>query len=90
MPGGDRISYLTLEAGTDVLGSDGERVGVVEYVMRDDGADIFTGIVVDTRLGPGGLHFADATQVAEIRTDAVVLTVRAEEARQLPKPPGRG
>jgi hypothetical protein len=90
MPGGDRISYLTLEPGTDVLGSDGERVGVVEYVIRDDHADIFTGIVIDTRLGPGGLRFADATQVAEMRTDAVVLTVPADEARQLPRPQGKG
>jgi hypothetical protein len=42
--------------------------------------------VIDTALRPGGLRFADAPQVAEMRDDAVVLKISAAEAEQLPKP----
>jgi C-terminal processing protease CtpA/Prc len=78
---GERISYLALEPGTEVVGSDGERVGRVEHVLADADSDVFDGLVIDLRLGPGGLHFADADQVAEIYEHAVVLTMSGE-----PKP----
>jgi hypothetical protein len=79
-------SYLTLEPGTDVVSADGERVGVVEHVLRDEATDIFDGLVIDVSLGPGGLHFVDAPAVAEIRDDAVVLATRAADVERLPKP----
>jgi hypothetical protein len=47
---------------------------------------IFDGIVIDVRLGPGGLRFVDAPDVAEIRENAVVLTVPSTEIGRLPKP----
>jgi hypothetical protein len=83
---GDPISYLALEAGTDVLSADGERVGVVEHVLHDEASDIFDGLVIDVSTGPGGHHFVDAPQVAELREDAVVLTVSSAEVERLPKP----
>ena len=79
-------SYLTLETGTDVCSSDGERVGTVQHVLKAEEEDIFDGIVIDIQAGPGGLRFADAAQVAEIRADAVVLTIAAGAVEQLPKP----
>ena len=79
-------SYLTLEPGTDVLGSDGERVGAVEHVLYDDATDIFDGLVIDIRLGPGGHRFVDAEHVAHVRTDAVVLTISAADVDRLPEP----
>ena len=82
----ESASYLTLEAGTPVISADGERIGTVEHVLRDDATDIFDGIVIDMRLGPGGLHFVDAPEVAEIGRDGVRLTISAGEAEQLPKP----
>ena len=85
---GDPSSYLTLEAGTDVLTADGERIGAVEHVLRDEQADLFDGLVIDTRSGPGGHRFVDAPEVAEIRTDAVVLTLTAADAARLPEPDG--
>jgi hypothetical protein len=69
-----------------VLSADGDRVGVVEHVLADEEEDIFDGIVIDVRLGPGGLHFVDAPQVAEIRQDEVVLTIPSAEVERLPKP----
>jgi uncharacterized protein YrrD len=86
MASGEPGSYLTLERGADVVTEDGERVGAVQHVLRDESTDIFDGIVIDIRLGPGGLRFVDAPQVAEIRDDAVVLTVRSEDIEGLPQP----
>ena len=82
----DPISYRSLEAGTVVISADGDEVGTVEHVLADEEADIFDGIVIDVRLGPGGLHFVDATQVAELRETGVVLTLSAADVEHLPKP----
>jgi sporulation protein YlmC with PRC-barrel domain len=84
--GSEPISYLALEEGTDVFGSDGVRVGTVQHVLGDEETGIFDGLVIDTQLGPGGLRFVDAPQVSELREDAVVLTLPAAEADSLPKP----
>jgi hypothetical protein len=83
---GDPGSYLTLRPGTEVVSADADRVGVVEHVLYDEEEDIFDGIVIDVRLGPGGLHFVDAPQVAEIRGNEVVLTVSSAEVERLPTP----
>lgn len=79
-------SYLTLEPGADVETSDGRTVGTVEHVLKDEESDIFDGLVVDIRTGPGGLRFVDAPQVAEIRGNVVVLSVPVGEIDDLPKP----
>jgi hypothetical protein len=79
-------SYLTLTPGTDVVSSDGETVGKVEHVLADEGTTIFDGIVIDVRLGPGGLRFVDAPQIDEIFERAVVLTIPAAEIDQLHEP----
>ena len=83
---GERISYMALQAGADVVSSDGERAGTVAHVLADPDSDIFDGLVIDTQRGPGGLHFADADQVAEIYEHAVVLTVPSAAVEALPKP----
>ncbi len=83
---GAPASYLTLADGTPVLSSDGERVGVVEHVLADADADIFDGLVIDVRSGPGGHRFVDAPQVADIYEQGVVLTIDASAAKQLPEP----
>jgi hypothetical protein len=83
---GEPASYLTLEAGTDVVSSDGSVIGKVEHVLANEDEDIFDGLVVDLKAGPGGLRFADAEQVDEIYEDAVVLTLSESEADQLPNP----
>jgi uncharacterized protein YrrD len=83
---GEPASNLTVQAGTDVVSSDGERVGAVEHVLNDEATGIFDGLVIDVRIGPGGLHFVDAPDVAEIREDAVILTIPAAGVDRLPKP----
>jgi sporulation protein YlmC with PRC-barrel domain len=83
---GEPVSYLTLQAGTDVVSSDGEVVGKVQHVLADTEEDIFDGLVIDTQFGPGGLRFVDADQVGELYERAVVLTIPESEVDQLSKP----
>jgi hypothetical protein len=83
---GNPISYLALQAGTEVLSSDEEVVGRVEHVLADTEDDIFDGLVIDVRPGPGGLHFVDAEQVSQICERAVVLGIPAGDVERLPKP----
>jgi hypothetical protein len=83
---GEPISYLALKSGTEVLSADGEHVGAVEHVLGDEETDIFDGIVIDTRLGPGGHRFVDAPEVAEIHERVVLLKLSLAEAERLPEP----
>jgi hypothetical protein len=83
---GAAASYLTLDEGTEVFSSDGESVGTVEHVLADANVDVFDGLVIDTRLGPGGHRFVDAPQVAGIYERGVVLTIGAREAERLHEP----
>jgi uncharacterized protein YrrD len=83
---GNPASYLTLADGTDVVSSDGKRLGTVEHVLADADADVFDGLIVDVRLGPGGHRFADASQVDSIHERGVVLILDARAAEQLPEP----
>lgn len=83
---GAPASYLTLTDGTAVLSSDGERIGAVEHVLADANADVFDGLVIDVRSGPGGHRFVDADQVAEIHEQGVVLTIDAKAVEALPEP----
>jgi hypothetical protein len=83
---GDPASYLTLADGTPVLSSDGERIGVVEHVLADADADVFDGLVIDVRSGPGGHRFVDAPQVERIYEQGVILTIDAQAVDALPEP----
>ena len=83
---GDPVSYLVLSDGTDVMSSDGRKVGTVEHVLADPDADVFDGVIVDMRAGPGGHRFADAEQIASIHERGVVLSLDAEAAEALPEP----
>src|ERR687896_1563589 len=83
---GNPASYLVLADGTPVLSSDGREVGKVEHVLADPDADVFDGVIVDMRAGPGGHRFADASLVEAIHENGVVLTLDARAAERLPEP----
>lgn len=83
---GSPSSYLALQPGVAVFASDGARLGEVEHVLADFDDDIFDGIVIDGSTLPGGLRFADASQVASIYERGVVLSVDAAGAEALPEP----
>lgn len=83
---GDPISYLALTKGVDVLSADGDKVGTLEHVIAAEDKDIFDGIVIDTRPGPGGLRFVDAPDIGEIHERAVLLTLSTAAAGNLHEP----
>jgi hypothetical protein len=83
---GDPISYLVLEDRTPVISADGQRIGTVEHVLADANSDVFDGVIVDMRAGPGGHRFADASQIETIHERGVVLTLDQAAAEQLPEP----
>jgi uncharacterized protein YrrD len=83
---GQPSSYLALAEGTPVYSSDGEHVGTVTHVLAVEEEDVFDGIVIDERLGPGGHRFVDADQIAEIHTDGVLLKLDRAQAAELPEP----
>jgi PRC-barrel domain len=83
---GAPTSYLAFDAGADVVTSDGDVVGKVAHVLADPEEDIFDGLVIDVRSGPGGLRFVDADQVEELYENAAVLRISSEEVDGLPKP----
>jgi uncharacterized protein YrrD len=83
---GEPIAYSALKPGADVISSDGKEVGAVEHVLADEDEDVFDGIVVDVKLGPGGHRFVDADQVSECREGAVTISVPAAEVEKLPEP----
>jgi uncharacterized protein YrrD len=83
---GNPASYLVLADGVPVLSSDGREVGKVEHVLADPETDVFDGVIVDMRDGPGGHRFADATLVESIYERGVVLALPATAAERLPEP----
>jgi hypothetical protein len=81
---GDPTSYLELPRGVPVYTAGGEEIGKVDHVLADVDADIFDGLVIDTRSGPGGHRFADAPLVDRLYERGVVLTVASVD--ELPEP----
>ena len=79
---GHAIGYKVLARGTVVRSSDGAEVGTVRRVLDNVREHIFDGIVIDT---PDGRRFVDAPEVARIFERAVVLSITAEEAKELPE-----
>ena len=80
------IAYEALEPGTPVYSSDGQHVGEVTHVLSVPEEDVFDGIVIDERDGPGGHRFADADDVEAIQEHAVTLKLDAVACRDLPAP----
>jgi hypothetical protein len=83
---GEPISYLSLQAGTEVVSSDEDIVGKVEHVLADPESDIFDGLVIDVRTGPGGHRFVDASHVARMDERGVTLALDAHAVERLPEP----
>lgn len=73
-------SYLVLADGTAVYDRSGDRVGTVDHVLSDDGADVFHGLVIKTA---DGQRFAPGAQVDGIFEHGVIIAVPASE---LPTP----
>jgi hypothetical protein len=81
---GHGVHYSAVQRGTPVYGADEVEVGRVEEVLDNYNEHIFDGVVF--RDEAGTLRFADAPEVARTAERGVLLTIGAEEARQLGPP----
>jgi hypothetical protein len=79
---GAPIAYMVLEEGTPVHTADGVEIGTVKHVLAETGADVFDGIVVDTKQGD---RFVDAPEVGDLYERLVLLTIGSDQAAQLPE-----
>lgn len=82
---GAPISYLVLKKGAAVYSRDGERLGRVVRVLAAPEANMFDGIIFDTKAGPGGHRFVDAPEVGKIFERGVILEIDAAAVEALPK-----
>jgi ribosomal 30S subunit maturation factor RimM len=80
---GEPTSYFALEGGTAVFGSDGEEVGTVVRVFRDEAADIFDGLQI-ALLPLGRNVYAEADLVDEIFERGVLLKIDEIAVQALP------
>jgi uncharacterized protein YrrD len=77
----DPVSWLVVERGWKVVGSDGEQAGTVEEVVGDPESDIFSGLDVAFQLHREA-RFIPAEHVASILDGEVHLDLPAAEARE--------
>jgi uncharacterized protein YrrD len=70
----DPVSWLVVERGWDVYGSDGERIGAMDELVGDSGKDIFNGLVLSEGLFKGR-RYVPAEQVAQITEGRVELSI---------------
>jgi len=87
---GDPVSWLQIESGWSVVGSDGELVGSVVTVAGDKHEDIFDGLAVDVD-GSAQPRYVPGERVGLIFPGKVTVQFSASEARELepfeaPKP----
>ena len=78
----DPVSWLVIEHGWHVVGSDGSDLGKVHEVIGDSGKDIFNGLAVS----PGLLRasrYVPAERVARIFDGRVELDLGADEFERL-------
>lgn len=78
----DPVAWLMIEPGWTVLAADGTRVGEVDEVVGDSGADIFDGLAIATSMF-GKPRYVPAEDVAEITEGTVRLALSSEQAEHL-------
>ena len=79
-----QVSWTVVEAGADVISSDGEKAGTVSRVVGDPDADVFTGLAV--RVGIlSGERLAPSERVTGIWADHVTVDLTKAELEALPE-----
>jgi hypothetical protein len=74
----DPVAWLVVEAGWEVVSSDGAKVGAIDVVLGDQNADIFDGLAV----APGMLKkakYVPSERVGEIVEGRVTLALSQNE-----------
>ena len=81
---GSPIHYSAVERGTPVVAADGVEVGRVQQVVDNYREHILDGFVI--KATDGAVRFVDAPEVARTTDAAVLLTIDAAAAAELPPP----
>lgn len=79
---GDPVSWLVIEPGWEVVGSDGEQVAKVAEVVGDTGKDIFNGLAVSPGLLKSA-RYVPSELVGTIEEGRVHLTIPSERFDEL-------
>jgi hypothetical protein len=74
----DPVSWLLIEPGWKVVGSDGAEVGTVARIDADEQKDIFSGLELRTGL-LGGTRYVAAEHVTRIVEGTIELDVTGDE-----------
>lgn len=82
-------SYLLIERGMIVRGTDAD-LGTVVEVVADVGVDVFRGIVLGHGLFSARHGFVHADRVVSVEQNIVHVSLSKTEADQLPPPPVGG
>ena len=78
----DPVSWLVIEPGWEVAGSDGAEIGKVDEVVGDDTDDIFNGLAIVSGLR-GKVRYVPSELVGEIVEGRVQLKIPAASADTL-------
>lgn len=74
----DPVSYMMIEEGWSVVGSDGKEIGTVSEVRADESKDIFDGLMVKSGI-LASARYVPAERVARIFEGRVELDVTGDE-----------
>jgi sporulation protein YlmC with PRC-barrel domain len=77
----DPVSYLMIEPGWAVVGSDGKEIGSVSQVRADESKDIFDGLMVKAGM-LGAARYVPAERVARIFEGRIELDVTGDALQQ--------
>jgi hypothetical protein len=80
----DPVSWLVVEPGWEVLGSDGNHLGKVHEVIGDSGKDIFNGLAVSPGLLKSS-RYVPAERVRDIEDGCVHLAIGHAEFEAMPE-----
>ena len=78
-------SYMLIERGMTVRGTDGD-LGTVAEVVADTGVDVFRGIILAHGLFSAKHHFLAADRIVSVEQNVVHARLSKAEADQLPPP----
>jgi hypothetical protein len=85
----DPVSWLVVEPGWEVVGSDGGEIGKVDEIVGDDTEDIFNGLAIVSGLFDKARYVPSEIvgEIVEGRVQLTILAAAAETLEEFEEPP---
>jgi hypothetical protein len=85
----DPVSWLVIEPGWEVVGSDGGEIGKVDEIVGDDTEDIFNGLAIVSGLFDKARYVPSEIvgEIVEGRVQLTILAAAAETLEEFEEPP---